>query len=106
MSETNETRGRPKRSTDAMSVMNEISDSPEKKVREKRDKASEKASDKKIETVKNSVETGSIEDEWEDGEVVSVENSEPITSLRWKEETLLWIIEAQNSINKLISIPC
>ena len=36
--------------------------------------------------------------------MVSVENSEPITSLRWKEETLLWIIEAQYSINQLISI--
>merc|ERR1712121_562615 len=58
MSETSETRERPKRSADAMSETNGIS--PEKKVRRKEDEASEKASDKKIETVENSVETGSI----------------------------------------------
>ena len=50
MNETNETRDRPKRSADAMNETNEISH--EKKVRKKGDKASEKASDKKIETQK------------------------------------------------------
>ena len=53
--------------------------------------------------VKKSVDTGSIEDEWE-GEVISVENSEPVSRLQWKNETLLWIIEAQFSINQLMSI--
>merc|ERR1712121_291641 len=50
MNETNETRDRPKRSADAMSETIEISESSEKKVRKKGDKACEKASDKKIET--------------------------------------------------------
>ena len=36
--------------------------------------------------------------------MVSVENSEPVSSLQWKNETLLWVIEAQFGINQLIHI--
>ena len=104
MSETSGARSGTKRLANAMGVTDEISDSPDKKKKKKREKAGENTSDKKNETDKNSVETGNIGDEWEDGEDVSAENNEPITSPRWKEETLLWIIEAQYSINKLISV--
>ena len=92
----NRKRGRPKKKATA------TSESPEKK-KQREDRAMDK---KKDENVEKSEDTGGIEDEWGEEEVISVEQvtvNEPVSRMQWENETLLWIIDAQFSINLLMN---
>ena len=96
LNKTGKKRGRPKRPA------TETSESPEKKkIREDR------AKDKKDENIEECDYTEGKEDEWGEEEIISMEQvtaetNEPVSRIQWENETLLWIIDAQFSINLLI----